>query len=420
MRKVWRNSAWVATAAVIATLVGTGAVDVPTPGPYVTPTPTVIVSVTPTPTATPTPTPTATPSGECDRNATTSTLATQVSAATAGQTICLASGSYGTWNGASKSAPGITLTAAEGASVSMGLVFNLSNVQNVTVDGSLMGGSMTIGGANMNGSTTNARNITVRNATFTAEIVIDGPTNSAITLGPGLVLNNLNANSTCSNAPARIWLSYWAASHSGVTITGNTMIGGSKDGFQGAVGVNIIDNHFENISDEGHPCSHTDAIQLVGASGATIEGNTIINTSSGIVDFDDTAGHTIRDNACRSIHRSGGACITLYSDTGSLVEHNTNATGPVLELSKKSGHNNGTGTIFRDNVGSVLIDASTLAVNSNNLFSGASSPNINGTPTFAGGGSLTEWADWCLTGPSGAMTGSTTGGPVGIRCNEED
>ena len=33
----------------------------------------------------------------CNRNATPSSLASEESAATAGQTICLASGNYGTW-----------------------------------------------------------------------------------------------------------------------------------------------------------------------------------------------------------------------------------------------------------------------------------------------------------------------------------
>src|SRR5687767_4771810 len=47
----------------------------------------------------------------CDRSATPSTLASQVSAATAGQTVCLADGNYGTWGGTNKA---ITLLAPEG------------------------------------------------------------------------------------------------------------------------------------------------------------------------------------------------------------------------------------------------------------------------------------------------------------------
>ena len=58
--------------------------------------------------------------GTCDRNATTSTFASQVSAATAGQTICLASGSYGTWSGTNKP---ITIRKQDGATATMKVAF---------------------------------------------------------------------------------------------------------------------------------------------------------------------------------------------------------------------------------------------------------------------------------------------------------
>src|SRR4051812_47246261 len=52
----------------------------------------------------------------CDRSATPSTLASQISAASSGQTICLASGAYGTWSGTNKQ---VTLRAAEHARPAM-------------------------------------------------------------------------------------------------------------------------------------------------------------------------------------------------------------------------------------------------------------------------------------------------------------
>ena len=58
----------------------------------------------------------------CDRNATPATFAAQVAAATPGQTICLASGNYGTWTGTNKA---ITIRAAPGANPVIGL--NLNN-----------------------------------------------------------------------------------------------------------------------------------------------------------------------------------------------------------------------------------------------------------------------------------------------------
>ena len=49
----------------------------------------------------------------CNLNAATSNFSSQVSAASGGQTICLASGNYGTWSGTNKA---ITIAAASGAS----------------------------------------------------------------------------------------------------------------------------------------------------------------------------------------------------------------------------------------------------------------------------------------------------------------
>ena len=52
----------------------------------------------------------------CSRNATPSTFASEVSAASAGQTVCLASGNYGTFQGTNKA---ITIRAAAGATPTM-------------------------------------------------------------------------------------------------------------------------------------------------------------------------------------------------------------------------------------------------------------------------------------------------------------
>src|SRR5919109_4160863 len=91
------------------------------------------------------------PSGTCNLNATPSNFAAQVSAAGAGQTICLASGNYGTWQGTNKA---ITIKRADGASPTMRFSFG-SGDSGFTLDGmSGMGGTISGGAAN----------ITVRNS----------------------------------------------------------------------------------------------------------------------------------------------------------------------------------------------------------------------------------------------------------------
>ena len=84
----------------------------------------------------------------CDLGATTSNFASQVAAASPGQTVCLASGDYSGFAGASKSPPGIVITSAPGATVTFdsGIRLNLSNVQNFTLDGTAGGGKMTVDG----------------------------------------------------------------------------------------------------------------------------------------------------------------------------------------------------------------------------------------------------------------------------------
>src|SRR4051812_35276820 len=79
----------------------------------------------------------------CDLSATTSNFASQVSAAQAGQTICLASGDYGAWSGVNKA---ITLTKQSGATPSIEMAFN-TGVGGFTIDGVVVRGGEILNGA---------------------------------------------------------------------------------------------------------------------------------------------------------------------------------------------------------------------------------------------------------------------------------
>ena len=67
-----------------------------------------------------------------DRHATPSTFASTFAAAQGGDTIYLAAGSYGTWNGGSKPSP-VSIKPEPGANVSIALNFNPAS--NITLDG---------------------------------------------------------------------------------------------------------------------------------------------------------------------------------------------------------------------------------------------------------------------------------------------
>ena len=103
----------------------------------------------------------------CNLNATPSTFAAQVNAATAGQTICLATGNYGTWTGTNKA---ITIAAASSASPQMQVSFG-SGDSGFTLDG------MTAMGGNIAG----ASNVTIKDSTFTSGLDI-GSGNSNVVL----------------------------------------------------------------------------------------------------------------------------------------------------------------------------------------------------------------------------------------------
>lgn len=341
------------------------------------------------------------PTGTCNLNATTSNFASQVSAAAAGQTICLASGNYGTWSGTNKA---IVITKQTGATPNMNLDFNTGD-SGFTVDGINIG-SATI----MNG----ASNITIKNVDFSDTLLIDGVTNSNILVDNSTFMNQ-NNNSDCSARPARIHLAYYSSTPSGVTVQNSIFDGGNKDGIQTATGMTIRNNIFRNIREKSaSDCAHTDAIQGVGASNMVVTGNLFHNNADGVVEFEESTNWVVTHNACYSIDR--GACITLYSDRNSTVEHNTAKGMNALELDRKSANRTGSGTIFRNNVGGLSANSgSSTSVNTNNLYSGASSPNINGSPIFAGGANPTTWAGFKLaTGSPGTNAGSD-GKNVGIN-----
>ena len=150
------------------------------------------------------------------------------------------------------------------------------------------------------------------------------------------------------------------------------------------------------------------------ATGVVVVGNLFINDEDGFADFDVATSDTATDNACYKITRS--ACITLYADLNSVVEHNTAGPGVpgAPELGIKPGQRKCKGTVFQDNVEGDGLDY-TLGTDTHNLYKGASSPHINGSPTFQGGSAPSSWAGYELTSTSAGHQAATDGSDVGIR-----
>ena len=103
--------------------------------------------------------------GSCDLNATPSNFTAQVAAATSGQTICLGSGNYGTWDGGTTKA--FTITAQSGASPTF--CWDLYNTSNLTIDGGHTNYDPSTSGINADCHNTienNSENITVEHVAF--------------------------------------------------------------------------------------------------------------------------------------------------------------------------------------------------------------------------------------------------------------
>ena len=311
----------------------------------------------------------------------------QIAAANPGQVVCLASGDYSSFIGTSKSAPGIWITSAPGATVAFnsGIRLNLSNVQNFTLDGTGGGGTMTVGGElDMETSTdallNKALNLTFQNINFATggNVLVRGPENSNITFNRDTFVDG-NSNSGCTSLGAQFYLLYRTATsttQSGVTVENSVLIApgdlwNPNRAIETMSPMTVANNVIVGFLDRLNSCNHIDGLLLYSGSpgtygGVTFTGNLCYDDYNCIAGWDGTSYNTITDNACFSMERS---CVDLYSDVGSVVSHNTSMTGgadpsgcatepdtqacsigQLFENSNKTGDPVGSGETFTNNV----------------------------------------------------------------------
>jgi hypothetical protein len=233
-----------------------------------------------------------------DFHATPSTFASLFSQAQSGDTVYLASGSYGSWSGGAKSGM-VTVAAEAGASVTMS------------------GGSFGSG----------VRNITIRGVTFTG----------AVEVAPGSTpLNLVFDGDTWGNVghaahEGRLSIAGGgSASGNGVQVKNSTFgPGGCSDGIQDlSRGTEIgPGNEFKGIV-QGGCVEHSDAIQVYGANDTYIHDNYLHDNEQGIMSPDGPAsGYRIVNNV---IHTGPGyPCMHLGDASNALVSHNVCVNGPI-------------------------------------------------------------------------------------------
>jgi hypothetical protein len=350
------------------------------------------------------------PASACDRTAsTTAALTHQFAQATAGQTICLAPGRYGTFRAGAKDAP-VTVRSRSGRSASMALAFDAA--ANVHVD------RVTITNADIGA---NSRNVTVSRSRFTGLAVI----HAGRIANANIVFDrNTHVNiDTCTKCfQGRVHVDPVGREPSGVTIERSLFVGGNSDGVRAdAVSVRVIGNEFRDFRDQDP--FHTDPIQIYGGSRVLIRGNYFHHNfvSAAIMMADGGDHNVVEDNVIAAGKFSWA--MTWYSDNGSIIRHNTFDDGAcefhvrcgIINLGAKPGDPRGRGTIIRDNVLAGVGGGGQGFTAEDNL-SATSIPgrgNVTGRPTYKG--PITTYGGHRLARRSLGVRDASDGTDRGIR-----
>jgi Right handed beta helix region len=341
-------------------------------------------------------------------------FAREFAAATAGQTVCLTAGSYGTFY-AGRKAGRVGVRAQHGARVTMALEFdsvvNL-RLENVTITSAVIQGE--------------SRNITIARSRFTgltlvraerledANIVFDGNRHADI--------------DTCMDGcfQGRLHIDGNTGRPSGVVVKNSVFSGGNSDGVRAdADGIKILDNEFYGFRDEDP--FHTDPVQIYGGTHVEIRGNYFHDNavSAQIMMADGGADNVVEDNVIAGTGYTWA--ITWFSDKGSVIRHNTFADGRcsdnircgMINLGAKANDPAGRGTVIRNNVMGGISNGgegknSRFAADHNlTTVRTPGARNAIGIPKFRG--PLGKYAGYRLAAGSPGVRGASNGSDRGIR-----
>jgi Right handed beta helix region len=330
-----------------------------------------------------------------------------------GDTIRLESGSYGRFRGAMK--PGrVSLRPAPGATVTMALDF--SPAANITVSGVTLTDVVVAEGS---------RNITIRNSDIPGQVILRDLTNSNVTLD-GNVHRGWDKCNGC--AEGRVYIPGDLSRPSGITVKNSEFVGGVSDGIQnGSNGTKILGNRFHDLQPGTPNGVHTDAIQLYGSKNTVIRGNYIRDVPDAIMAPDGTDHEVIENNVIQGDRGGYPYAVTIWSDQGSIIRHNTFADGAcqfnlrcgILSIGSKSGQPAGKGTVIEDNI---LLDISvgdghaSVASRGYNLLAGGQPRGpgeSRGKPVYVGGSEPDSRRDFLLAPGSPGRGDASDGLDIG-------
>jgi hypothetical protein len=357
----------------------------------------------------------------CTKTTNNPDLASAIQKASAGTTICLASGSYGDLSLTSVGkTTDVTLQPAPGATVTLGRL-TLRMVHHLRFTG--IGGSLSVAGLELDpvvGDPTWSHNLTFDHLIWTgaSNVRTFGTYQTLLfdhdvfdNLGTGAWEGRITVAGDGQTLPV------------GVTISNSHFAGGCSDGVHvtgGAYGVQIgPGNEFTGIQQSGCAPVHADPIQLYHAVGTFVTGNYFHDNgdgSGGLESFSGDGPATVTDNVfvCSCLYPFS---IAAFGGHGWLVVHNTFVGGLVRFQSTDSGIKPSRNIVL-DNLwlgGGLSTTTSDWGTNEHNLNSGHPGfGNRKGTPIFVGGKNPNTYVGYRLAPRSPGKDAASDGGDMGI------
>lgn len=339
-------------------------------------------------------------------------VATAVSNAAAGSTVCLNAGSYGTQaftNISKTSDVVITSTSGTGAIIA----------PTIWASTHLKFQNLTISGASVQDASTY---VSFVGSTFTGQAVVKATGSATHILFDTSTFDGITVCTSCYEGRLQI------ASGGGVTVTNSHFGGGGEsDGIQIGSNGAIIGpgNVFEGLL-QGNYTRHIDSIQGYGQSNTTIQGNYFTNDTIYVGFYDGGTNETIKNNFFGP-SSTNEQKLQLGSIQGLTFVHNTVKGNFVVAQGAKSGSARNSGATYQYNVfdGTSIADTgdqpgcATSCVYSYNLFSSASNArgtnNVTGAPTYTGGtATTTNWSNYALTSASYGYRAGDNSSNLGI------
>jgi hypothetical protein len=328
-------------------------------------------------------------------------LQTALNNATGGEVICLSgSTSYGNISlGTKVYSSDVIIQPANGANARIGSI-SLAAVQHLHFTGNGGGGSnLTIGQTNINGgqsSTATNRDLTFDYLTSDATTgcwQIWGTTNTSNILLNHTRHDGIDKDVANCRDDGRVLTRDASTPPAGWIVISNSRFGGGgcSDGIQLEASRETIGpgNEFADLV-QGSCGPHVDAIQMYGDNNALFIGNYFHGNSDGIVNNDNRATYTVRNNVVIGPFETG-AGIAVTGGDGIEASHNTVVWGggnTTIGVDKVNDGNNtpATNAILSGNVtdgGHTDQCANCTATWTYNLGSGrAGTGNISGTPVY--------------------------------------